>query len=140
MTGFLLDTNCISEVVRVQPDPKIVRWMDATDEQQLYLSVLVLGEIRKGATALPASARRSQLEHWLDVDLPARFQGRILNIDAAVADTWGAIAGAARVQGVTLAVIDGLIAATALHHGLSIVTRNVRHFANVGVTLINPWE
>jgi len=81
MTGFLLDTNCISEAVRPQPNPKVLGWLNAADEQLLYLSVLVLGEIRKGATLLPVSAKRAQLERWLEVDLPARFQGRILSID-----------------------------------------------------------
>jgi len=120
MTGFLLDTNCISEVGRPQPSPKVLGWLSAADEQQLYLSVLVLGEIRKGATLLPASAKRTQLERWLEVDLPARFQGRILSIDGGIANRWGIMTAQARLSGITLATIDGLLAATAVVYGLTL--------------------
>ena len=86
MTGFLLDTNCISEVVRLKPDPRVMAWIEAVEESLLYLSVLTMGEIRKGLAALPQGKRRSRLETWLEVELQARFSGRILSIDAAVAD------------------------------------------------------
>ena len=84
MTGFLLDTNCISEVVRLKPDPHLMAWIEAAEEGLLYLSVLTLGEIRKGLAALPQGKRRSRLETWLELELQARFSGRILSIDAAV--------------------------------------------------------
>jgi predicted nucleic acid-binding protein len=105
--------------------------MDAADERQLHLSVLALGEIRIGARLLPASKKRTQLERWLEVELPARFQSRILPIDSKVADLWGSMAAQSRIRGIALAVIDGLMAATAIQHGLSLVTRNVKHFV--------PW-
>ena len=140
MTGFLLDTNCISEINHPKADPNVVRWFNAGDERHLFLSVLVLGEIRKGATLLPPSAKRSQLERWLDTELPLRFKGRILHIDATIADRWGSITGQARIKGITVSTTDGLLAATALQHSLTLVTRNVTDFAGLGVTVLNPWD
>ncbi len=140
MTGFLVDTNCISEVVRVKPDPRVLAWIEAADESLLYISVLTLGEIRKGVAALPQSRRRSRLETWLEVELQARFSGRILPIDVAVADRWGVLAANAKASGKSLSTIDGLLAATAIHHNLTIVSRNVSDFAFVPVQVLNPWE
>lgn len=140
MNGFLVDTNCISEVVRVKPEPRVLAWIEAADESLLYISVLTLGEIRKGVAALPQSRRRSQLETWLEVELQARFSGRILPIDVAVADRWGLLAANAKASGKSLSTIDGLLAATAIHHNLTIVSRNVSDFAPVPVQVLNPWE
>lgn len=140
MSGFLLDTNCISELVRVKPEPIVMAWMEAADETLLYLSVLTLGEIRKGLAVLPQGRRRTRLETWLEVDLRARFSGRILPIDGEIADRWGLLAANAKRAGKTLSVIDGLLAATALHHNLTIVSRNVSDFADVGAQLLNPWS
>lgn len=140
MSGFLLDTNCISEAVRVNPEPRVLAWIEAADETLLYLSVLTLGEIRKGVAALSPGRRRTKLETWLELELRARFSGKILSIDAEVADRWGLLAAAARRQGKALSVIDGLLAATALHHNLTIVSRKVIDFANLPVAVVNPWE
>jgi len=140
MSGFLLDTNCISEVVRSKPEPRVLEWMQAADEGLLYLSVLTLGAIRKGLAWLPQSKRRTHLESWLEVELQARFSGRILPIDAAVADRWGVLAGAAKRRGRSLSAIDGFLAATALQHNLTIVSRNVSDFANTEALTLNPWE
>ena len=139
MTRFLLDTNCVSEMVRVRPDPHALTWMQA-NEPLLHLSVLTLGEIRKGVTLLPAGRRRVELENWLSVQLPARFRVRILPIDADIAETWGAMAGDAQRNGIAIPIIDGLIAATAQHHGFSIATRNVRDFRMWAIPVVNPWE
>jgi toxin FitB len=140
MNVFLLDTNCISELVRVEPHPRVIAWARSVDENQLYLSVLTLGEIRKGATLLPASRRRSQLEHWLDIDLPAQYAERLLAITADIAEVWGRVAGEAQLRGTPTAIIDGLIGATAMHHDLTLVTRNVRDFRMWEVQIANPWE
>ena len=140
MSGFLLDTNCISELVKPKPEPRVVEWMEAADEAMLYLSVLTVGEIRKGLAGIPQSKRRTRLETWLEVDLQARFAGRIMPIDAAVADRWGVIAAGAKRSGKGLSVIDGLLAATALHHNLTIVSRNASDFTNAQVQVLNPWE
>jgi predicted nucleic acid-binding protein len=140
VSGFLLDTNCVSELVRVKPEPRVLEWMEAADESLLHLSVLTLGEIRKGLAALPQGRRRTRLEVWLEVDLRARFSGRILPVDAAVADRWGLLAAQAKRNGVSLPIIDGLLAATALHHNLTLVSRNVCDFAAAQVPVLNPWE
>ena len=140
MSGFLLDTNCISELVRPQPAPRVVEWMEATDEAVLYLSVLTVGEIRKGLAGLAQGKQRTHLETWLAVELQARFAGRILPIDAAIADRWGLIAAEAKRRGKTLPVIDGLLAATALHYNLTLVSRDTGDFTNAQVQVLNPWE
>ena len=139
MTAFLLDTNVISELLKPKLEPKVATWIDATDEELLFLSVLTLGEIRKGVVLLPRSARRTSLEAWLLKDLPLRFSGRILDIDQEVAHRWGQISGLASAKGVNVPVIDGLLAATAIQHNLTLVTRNIRDVAATGVTLFNPW-
>ncbi len=105
----------------------------------LYLSVLTLGEVRKGLSMLGSSPRRAHLEAWLLTDLPTRFAGRLLDIDSAIADRWGQLAGHAHRQGEPLPVIDGLLAATALHHDLTIATRNARDFSHHGIQSFDPW-
>ena len=140
MSGFLLDTNIISELVKPKPEANVTEWVENTDESLLYLSVLTLGEIRRGIAALPQSRRRATLEAWLDKDLRARFEGRILVIDQEVADRWGLLTSAARNSGIVLPVIDGLLAATALEHNLTLVTRDTGQIPSMGVAVFNPWE
>jgi toxin FitB len=140
MSGFLLDTNCVSELVRVKPESRVMEWMEATDEAMLYLSVLTLGEIRKGLAGLAQGKRRTRLETWLRVELQTRFSGRILAIDSPVADRWGLLAAQAKSRGTPLPIIDGLLAATALHYNLTVVTRNADDFANAQVQVLNPWK
>jgi toxin FitB len=139
VSGYLLDTNCISEVVRAHPEPRVLSWLEATDERLLYLSVLTLGEIRKGVAGLPQSKRRRRLESWLELELQARFSGRVLPIDAAIADRWGILTVEAKQKGLGIAKIDGLLAATALHFNLTLVSRNVNDFASTPVLLLDPW-
>ena len=140
MSGFLLDTNCISELVRSDPEPRVLQWIEAADESLLYLSLLTLGEIRKGVASLPPSQRRTRLETWLELELQARFAGRILPIDTEIADRWGVLAAAAKRGGRPLSAVDGLLAATALHHNLTIVSRNISDFASTQVPVVNPWQ
>ena len=139
MNGFLLDTNVVSELTRPRPDARVAAWMNSADEEQLFLSVLTLGEIRKGITSLADPARRGRLEVWLARGLVARFEGRILGIDQVVADRWGQLGGTLALRGTALAVIDGLLAATALQHNLTLVTRNTRDVALTGAMVFNPW-
>jgi predicted nucleic acid-binding protein len=114
-------------------------WLETADEGFLYLSVLTLGEIRKGVASLPQSRRRTSLETWLDVELQARFSARILPIDAAIADRWGSLAATAKKKGRGVSTIDGLLAATAIHHNLTIVSRNDSDFVGMQVPVFNPW-
>jgi len=140
VSGFLLDTNIVSELVKPKPEANVTEWVENTDESLLYLSVLTLGEIRRGIAALPQSRRRATLEAWLDKDLRARFEGRILVIDQEVADRWGLLTSAARNSGIVLPVIDGLLAATALEHNLTLVTRDTGQIPLMGVAVFNPWK
>ena len=140
MSGFLLDTNIISELVKPNPEPSVATWIEDTNESLLYLSVLTLGEIRRGIATLPQSRRRATLEAWLDRDLLARFEGRILAVDLDVADRWGLLTATARNTGTVLPVIDGLLAATALEHNLTLVTRDTGQIPSLGVAVFNPWE
>jgi predicted nucleic acid-binding protein len=140
MNGFLLDTNCLSELVRARPEPLVLSWLEAVDEDLCYVSVLTLGEIRKGVALLPQSRRRTQLEGWLEVELNTRFAGRVLPVDAVIADRWGQLTAEAKKRGKTLTVVATLLAATALHHNLTIVSRNLKHFDGTPVPVLNPWE
>lgn len=139
MNGFLVDTNVISELTRPAPAPAVIAWFESVDESLLYLSVLTLGEIREGLTALELGRRRAQLEVWLTTELVDRFAGRVLAIDLAVAERWGELAGRARRKGISMPVIDGLLTATALQHRLTIVTRNTGDFDGDAVGLFDPW-
>ncbi len=135
--SYLIDTNVLSELRNRKADGNVVAWMQARPRLSLYLSVLSLGEIRKGIEGVADPTFRQALLDWLEVDLPNWFVGRLLGIDAQTADRWGRVQAAA---GRTLPVIDGLLAATALQHGLTLVTRNTQDFAGLGVQIINPWE
>jgi predicted nucleic acid-binding protein len=140
VSGFLLDTNVVSELVKPKPNPKVAQWVRATNESLLYLSVLTLGEIRKGITSLPDSARRVKLEAWLNGELALRFSGRILAIDQAIADRWATLSGGASARQAPLPVVDGLLAATALEHNLTFVSRDTQHLAATRVPFFDPWR
>jgi toxin FitB len=134
--SYLIDTNVLSELRRKAPDARVLDWFSQRPTGTLYLSVLTLGEIRKGVEALSDPPRRLALLDWLETELPAFFVGRILPIDAAVADRWGRMVAQA---GRPLPAIDSLLAATALQHGLILVTRNLRDVKGLGVQVVNPW-
>jgi toxin FitB len=137
--SYLLDTNAISEWIKPRPDPGIARWLDEVDEDRTYLSVVTLGELRKGVERLADGRRRERLDQWLTSDLPGRFDGRLLPVDALVADQWGLLLARAEKAGTAIRGIDALLAATAKVSSLQIVTRNVRHFQHTGVEVICPW-
>ncbi len=134
--SYLIDTNVLSELRRKAPDPGVVDWFSQRPPATLHLSVLTLGELRKGIEGISDEARRQSLIDWLETDLPTFFMGRILPVDGAVADHWGRLAAAA---GRPLPAIDSLLAATALRHGLVLVTRNIKDFAGLPVHIFNPW-
>jgi predicted nucleic acid-binding protein len=140
VSGFLLDTNIPTEMTRPFPQRSVAQWLEDADDDRLYFSVVSLGEILKGIAILPESKRRSQLQQWLNETLRPWFQGRILPVNEPVAERWGWMAGESKLKGRPLKVEDGLIAATALEHGLTVVTRNVKDFEGLGVTILNPWN
>jgi predicted nucleic acid-binding protein len=137
---FLLDTCLLSELVKPRPDPAVIAWVDQQDESRLFLSVLTLGELRKGVERLKDGGKRIRLGQWIDEALLPRFATRLLAIDSDVAEQWGRITAQANAKGFVLPVIDGLIAATGLVHGLTVVTRNVSDIQISGVSVFNPWE
>lgn len=134
--SYLVDTNVISELVRPTPDERVMGWFRTVPESALYLSVLTLGEIRKGVEKTANRRRRESLRLWLEQDLSARFEERLLPVTRGVADRWGRLL--AEVER-PVAAIDSLLAATALHHELRLVTRNVEDFRFPGLDLVNPW-
>jgi predicted nucleic acid-binding protein len=137
--SFLLDTCTVSELTRPTPHPHVAAWFDTQDGTALYLSVLTIGEIEKGIAALPTGRKRRTLTTWL-ATLRSTHAARILPIDSAVATLWGRMTAQIERRSGSLGVIDGLIAATALHHGYTVVTRNVPDFAATGVALLNVWQ
>ena len=118
--GFLLDTNIPSELIRARPDPRVVNWVYAQAEQSLYLSAVSIGELRRGFVILPAGKRRAELERWFENDLLPRFQLRILPVTHPVADRWGVLDGQCQLKGTPLNTADGMIAATAMEHDLTL--------------------
>lgn len=140
MSGFLVDTNVISEILRATPDAQVAAWSRQLTKQSAFLSVVSLGELRKGLTIMPEGARRAQLEKSIEEMLPIWFSGRILPVTQSIAERWGILAGQRQGKGRPLGVPDGQIAATAFEHGLTVVTRNVRDFEDLGVSILNPWD
>ena len=134
---YLIDTSVISELTRKQPSQRVVDWLDGMPADRLHVSVLTLGELRKGVAALPAGARRDRIDAWLAADLPAWFEDRVIPIDGDVADVWGRMLAQ---TGRPVGAVDSLIAATALRHGLRVVTRNTAAFRFPGLAVENPWE
>lgn len=137
--SYLIDTCCISELVKKRPNSNVVEWFSDQDELSMYVSVITFGELRKGIEKLPTSKRKNELHLWVKEDLSRRFKNRILNIDLEVANQWGMTLATAEKRGNPLPAMDSLIAATALVHDLSVVTRNTKDMETSGVDLINPW-
>lgn len=137
--SYLLDTNVLSEVQRPRPDPRVLAWLDEVDEDRTYLSVITVGEIARGVGQLEGGKRKQALRVWLEVDLAARFGGRLLPIDRETAMLWGSLMAGAKLRGRGLGVMDAWIAACALRHQLTVVTRNTRDFADLDVELLDPW-
>lgn len=140
MSGFLLDTNIPSETVKARPEPRVTWWLNQQANATLFLSVITVGELRRGFVTMPPSPRRTELERWLETDVALWFDQRILSVTKEIADRWGVLDGTCRLQGTPVNTADGLIAATALENGLTVVTRNIKDFAFFGVPVINPWD
>ena len=137
---YLLDTCLISELVAKQPNQKVLDWVDAQVPETLYLSVITIGEIAKGICKLTPSKRKESLTTWLNETLPNRFENRILTLDVSTMVLWGNLICQLEQNGRPLPAMDSLIAAIALQHSLSLVTRNEKDFAGTGVVIVNPWS
>ena len=138
--SFLLDTNVVSEFVKPRPSQQLSLWLDSADEDELFLSVVTLAELRLGIETMAAGKRRDRLMAWLHDDLPQRFENRLVAVDHAVAEAWGVVMARARRAGRAMATIDGFFAATVEAYGLTLVTRDARDFAGAGIKLFNPWQ
>lgn len=136
---FLLDTNAISEPKRARPDAGLTRWLSDQLLSDLHLSVITVGELRRGIVRLEPSRRRDDLDFWL-TDLILRYHQRILPVDLEVTERWASLAEAHRAAGRNSELTDELIAATAHVHGLTVVTRNIRHFEHSGCRVLSPWS
>jgi len=137
---YLLDTNILSEFRRPLPAESVMAWLLAADEDSLFVSSVTFGEIRQGVAQLPAGRRRQELEAWLHDDLPARFDGRILDVTRIVAEASGEMSAEAKRQGVGFHVVDAYLAATALVHEMTLVTRNTKDFKAFNLDLLDPWQ
>lgn len=136
----LLDTCVISELITKQPNPKVVEFVDSLDPEDVYLSVITIGEIVKGIEKLSKSRRKTDLRNWLNDDLLIRFEGNILALDTDTLIEWGVLTARLESVGKTMPAIDSLIAATALSKKLTLVTRNAGDFESTDVEIVNPWK
>ncbi len=137
--SWLIDTSASSELSRPKPDRTVLRWFDTHNELEMYFSALTLGELQKGVIRLALGQRRERLVDWFE-DLAVRFEARILPVDLEVSRVWGEMVAQAEHRGQPLPVIDSLIAATAIVHDLTVVTRNTRDFLRTGVKTEDPWR
>ena len=138
--SYLLDTNIISEFVRPRPDPNVLAWLDSIPEDETYISVVTLAEVRSGIVALPDGVRKRRLAVWLEADVLQRFDGRILQVDEQVANCWGEFVGRAKRSGRHVHTLDAFLGATARVYSLVLVTRNMRDFGDMGLVVKNPWQ
>src|ERR1700688_4188683 len=136
---FLVDTNVVSEWVKLRPDSGVVDWMTEVDEDRVFISVISLAELRRGIERMPDGTRRSRLDEWLREELPQRFEKRVLLVDHAVAEAWGRIVARCEMAGRPISTMDGFIAATAEVHDMALVTRNVSDFEFSVKEVVNPW-
>ncbi len=137
---YLLDTCIISELIKKSPSSKLIKWFSTIDENQLFISVLTIGEIHKGIEKLPGSKKKNKLHKWVNHDLKERFKNRILDFDLKSATIWGKTQAHSEMQGKSMPAIDGQIAATGIRYDLTVVTRNIKDMEISGVMLFNPWD
>ena len=137
---ILLDTNVISAIMRLDQEPAVQAWLDRQEAALLYTTSPTVFEIHFGAKSLPNGRRRRELEAMIKVVFSATFEGRIMDFDAGAAEAAASIRASQRKRGLNPDIPDSQIAGIALHHGAPLVTRNVRDFAGLGISLINPWE
>ena len=138
--NVLLDTNVVSEAMRKQPSARVLGWIEAQVEESLFISAITIGELRRGSLILADGKRRKALLQWIETGIKAEFAGRILPLDIAVMESWADLQAAMAKSGRALPVMDSLLAATALTHGLTLATRNIADFEAAGIALLNPWR
>lgn len=137
---LLLDTNVLSEVTKPRPESRVLEWLHNLDEDRSFISVVSIAEIRRGIALMDHGRKRDALVEWLTQDLPQRFAERVIPVDERVALAWGDLMGDAKRNGRGTALMDGLIAATAIARGLALATRNIKDFEGFGIEIIDPWS
>ena len=137
--NYLFDTNVLSELTAKNPDASVVAWVEKIDQENIFLSVVAIGELKKGIEKLPGSRKKKDLISWLENDLLVRFGERIIPLDLPVMLVWGTMVAELEKAGTPLPAIDSLLAASASQRGLTLVTRNTKDFEPAGIPLINPW-
>jgi len=137
--AFLLDTNVISETVRARPEQRVLDWLSRQRPEDLFLCAPTLGELIRGMHRLADTRRRDVLRNWIETELTAQFDGRVLAFDENAAAVWGRMMGEGDRQGQTLPSADGQIAAIASHHALTVATRNTRDMQRFACAVFNPW-
>jgi len=138
--NYLLDTCVLSEYTRRKPNEKVIKWVENVEEEKVFISAITIGEIQRGIERLPESHRKTELQGWINNSLIERFGERILPLETQTLFLWGSLTARREASGQPLAVMDSLMAATALQNNLVVVTRNVSDFLPCGVQVINPWE
>lgn len=138
--NYLLDTCVLSELTQKSPHTQLLDWLEHTSESSLFISVITLGEIQQGISQLNKTVKQQQLQKWLQEDLMQRFEGRIIALTTSTLLRWGQLCGEARKNGKTLPVMDALLAASAIEFQLQLVTRNVKDFKYMKLSLYNPWS
>jgi predicted nucleic acid-binding protein len=137
---YVLDTNVISEWTKPRPDHGVVAWLEAADEISLYLSVVAFAEIRLGIELPPKGRKRDQLTRWLEADLAHRFEGRVIEIDQPIAAAGVRSWRVVRARGSAPPVLGAFLMATAVVHGMTLVTRNLRDVQRFGGAVLDPWQ
>jgi predicted nucleic acid-binding protein len=136
---LLLDTNVLSEVTKPRPAEGVLNWLHGLDEDRTFISIVSIAEIRRGVALMDNGRKRDALDEWLTHDLPQRFDNRIIPVEGSVALAWGDLMALAKRSGWGLASMDGLIAATAIAHDLTLATRNTKDFEGFGIDILDPW-
>ena len=135
---FLLDTCFLSELVKPVPEPAVLKWMEQREDQTLFVSAMTFAELQRGVERLAESRRRAELTSWL-AQLEVNFSNRVLPFTLSTSRYWATMCAQAEAAGRSIAAFDSIIAASALEHGLALVTRNVRDFSHAPILLVNPW-
>ena len=138
--SFLLDTNVLSEPMKERPNSGVLEWLSQANEDEVFVSVVTITELRYGVERLPTGKRRERLDSWLRKDLISRFGGRILPVDLRIADACGGLMARSESMGRPLEARDAFIAATAEAHGLTLVTRNTSDFEPTLKAMVSPWS
>ena len=137
---YLIDTCVFSEFTRKIKNERVIGWLKSIQDQDLFISVITVGEIQHGIELLPDSHRKTELQGWMNNDLLEKYGDRILTLDTQTMFVWGGLVARLEKTGHPTGLMDSLIASVALSHNLIVATRNIDDFSNTGVQLINPWN